>query len=99
MLQVGVGLSSDPFTERAAAEAAGRAMSQAGISKADLALVFFTVGHLSAHKKISDALAHVTKTDRIVGCSGAGVLTGEGEIERSPGIAVLVLSSDRIENH
>ena len=98
MLQVGVGLSSDSSTERAATEAADRAMSQAGISQADLALVFFTVDHLSNHQKMTAALARATKTDRIVGCSGAGVLTGEGEIERSPGVAVLVLASDRIES-
>lgn len=98
MIQAGVGLSSDPFTERAATEAATRAMNQAGISKADLALVFFTVDHLRDHQKMTGALARATKTDRIVGCSGAGVLTGEGEIERSPGVAVLVLASDRIES-
>jgi small ligand-binding sensory domain FIST len=74
-------------------------MAQAGISQADLALVFFTIDHLPRHQKITAALTRALKTTRIVGCSGAGVLTGEGEIERSPGLAVLALASDQIESH
>lgn len=99
MLQVGVGQSSNSSTERAAVEAATQAMTRAGFSQADLVLLFFTVDHLPEYQKLIAAVRTITRTDRIVGSSGAGVLTGEGEIEGSPGMAVLVLCSDRIKGH
>lgn len=96
MLRAGVGHSANPITENAAQEAASRAMSQAGLDRADLAVVFFTVDHLEDYPKLLANIFHIVGTDRVVGCSGAGVLTGETEIEGSPGLAVLVLSADRI---
>ena len=35
-------------------------------------------------------------TDCVVGCSGAGLLTGDGEIEGSAGVAVLVIAAEEI---
>ncbi len=99
MLQVGVGQSSNHVTERAAEEATTRAMTRAGGGQADLVLVFFTVDHLPGYEKLIGAVRRITQTDQILGCSGTGVLTGEGEIEGSPGIAVLVLASDHIKSH
>lgn len=74
-------------------------MTQAGIGRADVALVFSTVDHIPDYQKLVAAVRRVTQTDRIVGCSGVGVLTGEGEIEGSPGLAVLALSADKIQGH
>jgi small ligand-binding sensory domain FIST len=99
MLQAGVGQSSNPSTARAAEEAATQAMARAGIGQADLVLAFFTVDHLPGYQKLIAALRDATRTDRIVGSSGVGVLTGAGEIEANPGLAVLVLSSDLIQAH
>lgn len=99
MIRAGVGQSSLPITERAAEEAAAQAMTRAGISQADLVLVFFTVDHLPEHQKLIETLRRVARTDRILGCSGVGILTGEGEIEGGAGLAVLVLSSDDVEAH
>ena len=99
MLRAGVGQSSLPITEQAAKEAATRAMNQAGAGDAALVLVFFTVDHLPAFRKVLETVRRITGTDQVVGCSGVGVLTGDGEIEGSPGLAVLALSSDDIETH
>ena len=99
MLQAGVGQSSLPITERAAEEAAAQAMSRARISEADLVLVFFTVDHVPEYQKLVETLRRIARTDRIVGCSGVGVLTGEGEIEGRPGLAVLVLSLEDAAAH
>lgn len=99
MLQAGAGQSSNPSTERAIEEAATQAMRRAGVNQADLVIVFFTVDHLADYQKLIAALSRVTQSDRIVGCSGTGVLTGEGEIEGNPGVAVLVLWSDRMGGH
>ncbi len=74
-------------------------MSRAGISQADLVLVFFTVDYLPGHQKLIETLRRIARTDRIVGCSGVGVLTGDGEIEGRPGLAVLVLSSQDVVAH
>jgi len=96
MLKVGVGQSTTRTTSRAIEEAAGQAMARAGINHADLALVFFTVDHLANREDLTSTLRLVTKTDQVVGCSAAGVLTSEGEIEGEAGVAVLVLASDSL---
>ena len=96
MLRAGVGRSSNPSTERAAEEAAAQAMARAGISQADLVLLFFTVDHLPSWQKLTTALQRIARTDEIVGSSGMGVLTIDGEIEGSAGLAVMVLASDDV---
>ncbi len=98
MLRAGVGQSSNPSSEEAAREAATAALAQAQVDQADAALVFFTVDHVADHQKLVATIKDTTRTDRIVGSSGAGVLTSQGEIEASPGVAVLVLHSDTIKS-
>lgn len=98
MLRVGVGHSAKSATGPAAEEAAGLAMAAAGIGTADLALVFFTVDHLPGCPRLVAALQRLTRARQVVGCSGAGVLTGEGEIEGGPGIAVLVLAAEDVRS-
>ena len=46
-------------------------------------------------KNLSPALARVIDTDCVTGSSGAGVLTGAGEIEGDHGVAVMVFATDR----
>ncbi len=99
MLRVGVGRSSHFSADPAAEEAAIKAMAAAGLDRADWAFVFCTVDHLSTPSKFLPILARVTGTDQMVGSSGAGILTGEGEIEGASGMAVMVFSSDRIRAH
>jgi len=94
MIRAGVGQSSHPSTERAAEEAAARAMARAGISAADLVLVFVSVDHLPSWQKLAATLRRVARTEQIVGSSGVGVLTLDGEIEGAPGLAVMVLASE-----
>lgn len=97
MIRAGAGQSSSPSTEQAAERAAAEAMAQAGLTRADAAVVFFTVEHAAQGQTLFATLSRVTGTDRIVGSSGAGILTGAGEIEGSHGLAVLVFSSDDIQ--
>jgi small ligand-binding sensory domain FIST len=96
MIKVGVGASRHHSTEQAAAEAATRAMQQASVGQADVVLVFATVSHAPRYSLMLKTLAKITKTEQILGCSGLGTLTLEGEIEAAPGVAVMVLSSDSI---
>jgi small ligand-binding sensory domain FIST len=96
MIYAGAGQSSHGVTQKAVEEAAGAAMAQAGVAKADAAVVFFTVEHAANAGPLLDGLRRVTGTDRIIGSSAAGILTQQGEIEGSQGLAVLVFSSDQI---
>ena len=70
-------------------------MDQLG-GAADTVLVFATVEHLQNERGLLADLQQVTMAEKIVGCSGLGVLTGQGEIDAGPGIAVAALSSDTI---
>ena len=96
MIRAGVGHSANPSTSQAAVQAVTEALSRAGIDRADLAIVFFTAEHVAQREELIATLARTARTDSIVGSSGAGVLTGDGEIEGSPGIAVMALGSDQL---
>ena len=97
MIRAGAGQSSHRSTAQAAAEAAHQAMAQAGIRRADAALVFFTVDHAKSPRELLEPLRRVTGTDRIAGASAAGILTADGEVEGSHGVAVLVLASEQMQ--
>jgi small ligand-binding sensory domain FIST len=98
MIRAGVGQSSDPSTAQAVSAAARQAMDQAGVTRADAALAFFTVDHASGKRELVETLGRVTGTDQVVGCSAAGILTAAGEVEGSQGVAVLVWSSDQMHS-
>ncbi|HEX9145305.1 MAG TPA: hypothetical protein VGA09_13600, partial [Candidatus Binatia bacterium] len=64
MLRAGVGQSTDVSTERAVEEAAKQAMAQAGISRADVAVAFFTIAHAAHKHQLVETLGRVARTDR-----------------------------------
>src|SRR3990172_6784487 len=97
MIRAGAGQSSHHSTAQAAEEATRQAMAQAGMAHADAALVFFTADHAKSQRELIEPLCRVTGTDQIAGASAAGILTGAGEVERSHGLAVLVLASDQMQ--
>lgn len=96
MIRAGAGQSSHHSTARAAEDAARQAMAQAGIQRADAALVFFTADHAKSQRELIEPLCRVIGTDQIAGASAAGILTSAGEVEGSHGVAVLVLASDQM---
>jgi small ligand-binding sensory domain FIST len=85
MIRAGVGQSQKQLTGQAVEEAACQAMARAGISRADLALIFFTAEHAARASELVSALARSVGTDCVFGSSGAGIVTGEGEVEGSSG--------------
>ncbi|MFQ5913867.1 MAG: FIST N-terminal domain-containing protein [Nitrospinota bacterium] len=93
----GSGLSGNSDTLRAASEAADQAMARMGVNRVDWAVVFATVHHFAAYRKMMEAVAESTGAAKLVGCSGSGVLTEEGEIEGAPGIAVLAVVSPSLQ--
>lgn len=96
MLYAGVGLSTQQSTEKAAVEAARTAIGRAGIDKADLAIVLATTDHGPGYSLLLRKVKDATGATHVVGCGAAGVLTTDGEVERSPGVAVLTMRSDLI---
>jgi small ligand-binding sensory domain FIST len=96
MIRAGVGQSQQQSTGQAVEAAARQALAHAGISRADLAMIFFTADHAGHQRELVTAVIRTVGTDCVVGSSAAGVLTGEGEIEGSGGIAVLVIAGEEI---
>ena len=96
MLRAGVGQSQQQTTAEAVREAAGQALAQAGVARADLALMFFTSDHAAHPRDLAASLIDAVGTDSVFGCSAAGVLTGEGEVEGRGGVAVLTVSGEEI---
>lgn len=96
MIQAGVGVSSHPDTERATAEAAERALKQAGLRGADAALVFATAPYIPRMDRVRQILREKTGASSLSGCCAQGIITIEGELERGPAVAVLVLASEAL---
>jgi len=94
VLRVGVGLSTERDSGRAAASAAGAALRSGGIPDARLALVFATTAHGPGFTRVARAVSETCGTRDVVGCSAAGVLAAEEEVEGGPGIAVLAVAGD-----
>ena len=78
MLQAGVGLSTQQDTENAAREAASTALTRAGSSQADFALVFATASHGPGYSLLLRTIQETTQATHVVGCSaGVKILYGK----------------------
>ncbi len=96
MIHVGIGHSHDLSTAGAAEEATRTAMGNAGIAKADLAIVFATINYQTEYEQLYQAVHAYSSCDELIGCSGMSVLTSVGEFEDEPALAVMVLRSEQI---
>ena len=96
MIHVGVGHSQDISTADAAEHATLMAMGNAGIAKADLAIVFATINYQTEYEQLHQAVQANSSCDELIGCSGMSVLTSGGEFEEEPAIAVMVLRSEQL---
>jgi small ligand-binding sensory domain FIST len=94
MIHADVGLSTESATGLAAGEAARRAVAALPGGRADFAVAFATAEHAEAIPDLLDAIGSVCQTPYVVGCSAAGVLVGDHEIEDGPAIGVLAVQSD-----
>ena len=96
MIHVGVGHSHELSTTEAAERATRMAMGNAGIAKADLAIVFATINYQTEYQELYQAVQVNSSCDELIGCSGMSVLTSAGEFEGEPAIAVMVIRSEEI---
>ena len=96
MIHVGVGHSQSLSTTEAAERATRMAMGNAGIAKADLAIVFATINYQSEYHELYQAVQANSSCDELIGCSGMSVLTSAGEFEGEPAIAVMVIRAEEL---
>jgi small ligand-binding sensory domain FIST len=87
-------LSTERDSGRAAASAAGAALRSGGIPDAHLAFVFATTSHGPGFTRVTRAVSETCGTRNVVGCSAAGVLAAEEEVEGGHGVAVLAVAGD-----
>jgi small ligand-binding sensory domain FIST len=92
VLRAGVGLSTDRDSARAAAEAASGALRSAGVGAASVVLVFATTPHGPGFGRVTRTVAELAGTRNVVGCSAAGVVAEEQEIETGAAVSVLALA-------
>jgi small ligand-binding sensory domain FIST len=91
---VGAGLSTERDAARAAAEAADAALRSGGFARADALLVFATTPHGPGFTRVTRVAGETAGTHEVVGCSAAGVIADDQEIEGGAGVAVLALAGD-----
>lgn len=99
MIRAGVGQSTEASTEKAVEQAFDAALAHAEIRQADMALIVFTAEHMRDQERLRNAVSHASNHAVVVGSSAAGILSGEGEVEGSHGIAVLALASDQLQTN
>lgn len=97
MIRAGSAYSESRSSEKAAVEASKLAMERAGLTKATTVFLFVTSTHRRQLDKILNRVKEITQTDHLIGSSGWGILTEEVEIERQPGLAVLVLDGPELD--
>ncbi len=61
-------------------------------------MVFATAEHAQRMPSLLAALATATGTPYLVGCSAAGILAGDAEVESGPAVGVLAVVSDRMRS-
>src|SRR4051812_5867319 len=91
------GLSEDESTPHAADELITAARQ--AIPDPDLAFVFFTAHHLAEADALLAKLSDGLDPGALIGCSGEGVIGPEREVERAPGIALLVAKLPGVNVH
>ena len=80
---------ADPI--EAAAQAASR-ISQSGIARPDLLMVFVTPHHSQRMGMIADTLRDALGSNHMLGVSAASIMSGSSEISDGPGVSVLACS-------
>jgi small ligand-binding sensory domain FIST len=91
------GLSEHESMPRAADELI--AAARQAIPDPDLAFVFFTAHHLAEADALLAKLSAGLDPGTLIGCSGEGVIGPEREVERAPGIALLVAKLPSVNVH
>lgn len=82
-------------TLRSAMELGRRAVEELGTSP-DWCIVYATADHAARHPQLLETLQQTTGTPYLVGCSAAGVIAGDREVEAGSALGLLAVTSDTI---
>ena len=96
MIRAAVGLSQESNTARAALDAARQVLRQLDGAQPDWCIVFASDEHTKYAGSLQQALSSALGTPYVVGCSAAGVLGADREIDEGPGLGVLAVASDQL---
>ena len=89
MNRVGIGLSRESNPEAAVAEVLNSAIKEVNLPQVDWVMIFFTPDHFVHAGRLHELIRGQTDCECIAGCSGMGVITGEGEITQGPGLVLM----------
>lgn len=90
---------SDHESTPHAADAVVASAAEAGLASIDLAFCFFTAHHVAEAEALLYAIQSALAPRAVVGCSAEGVIGLDREIERSPGVALMVASLPGVDVH
>lgn len=97
-IRAGTHYSEHRVAEKAAEVAAKGALLRAGVSRAPIALFFATAAYRRRYAEIVKKIKEITGARNVVGASAFGIITEEMELERRPGVAVMVIQSEEIQS-
>ncbi|MCS5554460.1 MAG: FIST C-terminal domain-containing protein [SAR324 cluster bacterium] len=89
MNRIGVGVSRESNPEAAVAEVLNSAIKEVNLPQVHWVMIFFTPDHFVHAGRLHELIREQTKCECIAGCSGMGVITGEGEITQGPGLVLM----------
>ena len=89
MNRIGVGVSKKTNPEAAIAEVLNSAVKKAQLPEVHWVMIFFTSDHFVHAGRLHEIIREYTNCECIAGCSGMGVLSGEGEITQGPGLVLM----------
>src|SRR6185503_11336788 len=92
-------LLSETESASDAAEELIDAARDAGVGAIDLAFVFFTAHHREDAAEVVERIWLELDPQCVVGCSAEGVIGADREVERSPGLALLVGQTPGVRIH
>jgi small ligand-binding sensory domain FIST len=98
LMRFSCSISDNETAEEAVAEIVDDAR-QATEGKIDGVFVFITGHYRESAEEILERLWLELDPQALVGCSGEGVIAGEREIERAPGIALLAMHAPDVRLH
>lgn len=85
-----------------ASAAASRAVAETRAAlggEIDLVFLFFTAHHHDDADAVAERVWRELDPQAVIGCSGEGVIGGDAEIERRPGLAILAASMPGVRLH
>ena len=89
MNRIGVGVSRESNPDAAVAEVLNSAIKEVNLPEVHWVVIFFTPDHFVHAGRLHELIREQTKCQCISGCSGMGVITGEGEITQGPGLVLM----------